>query len=265
MVTLPLSPSSRQSSMNVTTTPQHTVPVNEYEAIALVEESKKKKIAEGWSDEQEQILKKWAEKAAGYRWLHEQSARHYRRLNNRLVYPQILINTIAGVGGFGITTSGESRQFAYVGYAIAVINIIGALLTSFQKFISAAEKSEMHSTVERQFAAFFRNISLELALNPRDRTECIEMCKSCRYDYDRLMNVAPSVPQKIILRFKDKFPYAVNKPDIANGLSDLKIWEKEESTKTNDAFVKMKMFYKMLFNKERFSDAENNIDIIQEQ
>lgn len=257
VLTLPLSPSSRQSSINIPTTP-----VNEYEAIAIVEESKKKQIAEGWSNEQEQILKKWAEKAAGYRWLHEQSARHYRRLNNRLVYPQILINTVAGVSGFGLTTSGEGQQFAYIGYTIAFINIIGALLTSFQKFVSAAEKSEMHSTVERQFAAFFRNISLELALNPRDRNECIEMCKTCRYEYDRLMNVSPSVPQKIIVRFKDKFPYAVNKPDIANGLSDMKIWEKEESTKTNDAFVKMKTFYKMLFSRERFSDAENNLDSV---
>ena len=263
-VVLQLSPSSRQSSINASVIQPHTntVPVNEYEAIAIVEESKKKQIAEGWSDEQEQILKQWAEKAAGYRWLHEQSARHYRRLNNRLVYPQILINTVAGVGGFGITTSGEGQQFAFFAYAIAIINIIGALLVSVQKFIRAAEKSETHSTVERQFAAFFRNISLELSLNPRDRTECIEMCKTCRYEYDRLMNVSPSVPHKIILRFKNNFPYVVNKPDIANGLSDLKIWEKEESTKTNDAFVKMKTFYRMLFNKERFSDAENNLDTV---
>lgn len=254
---LPLSPSSMTITTGEESFPQT---INEYEAIAIVEESKKKQIAESWSDEQEQILKKWAEKAAGYRWLHEQSARHYRQLNNNLMYPQIIISTVAGVGGFGITTSGEGSKFALFAYGISIINIIGALLTSFQKFIRAAEKSEMHSTVERQFAAFFRNISLELALNPRDRNECIDMCKTCRYEYDRLMNVAPSVPQKIILRFKERFPYAVNKPDIANGLSDLKIWEKQEVTKTNDAFVKMKTFYKMLFNKERFSDASNNLD-----
>ena len=70
---LPLSPSSMTITTGEESFPQT---INEYEAIAIVEESKKKQIAESWSDEQEQILKKWAEKAAGYRWLHEQSARH---------------------------------------------------------------------------------------------------------------------------------------------------------------------------------------------
>lgn len=235
----------------------------QYEAIAIVEETKKKQIAEGWSPEQEQILKVWAEKAAGYRWLHEQSARHYRRLNNRLVYPQILISTVTGVGGFGITTSGDNfSDFAYLGYIIAFLNILGALITSFQKFIGAAEKSEMHATVSRQYAAFFRNISLELSLNPRDRNDCLDMCKTCRTEYDRLMNVSPPVPQKIICRFKDRFPHATNKPDIANGLSDLKIWEKTEVTKTSDAFLKMKSFYKFLYNNKRFANSNTTLSDI---
>jgi hypothetical protein len=202
----------------------------QYEAIALVEEFKKNSTAEGWSDEQEKILKIWAEKAAGYRWLHEQSARHYRQLNNRFVYPQIILSTLAGVSGFGITTSKEDRNWAPAGYAIATINIAAALLTSFQKFISAAEKSENHNTIGRQFAAFYRTIVLELSLNPRDRTDCTELCRQCRIEYDRLMNVAPSVPLKIIKRFKVRFPNSRYKPDVANGLSDMQLWEPKESS-----------------------------------
>lgn len=221
--------------------------INQYQAIAIVEEEKKKQIAESWSKEQEMILKIWAEKAAGYRWLHEQSARHYRRLNNRFVYPQIVLSTMAGVGGFGATSSG-STSLNYFGYIIAGMNIFTALLSSFQKFLMAAEKSETHATIARQFAAYYRNISLELSLNPRDRTECLELCKACRNEYDRLMNVAPSVPQKIINQFKTKFPNAKNKPDIANGLSDMHIWDRTEETKLEDAFRKMRTFYKFMFS-----------------
>lgn len=226
-----------------------------YQAMAIAEEHRKQQIAEGWSKEQESILKIWAEKAAGYRWLHEHSARHYRRLNNKFVYPQIVIGTLAGMGGFGATSNGNLQQ---VGYIIAGFNIVTALLTSFQKFIMAAEKSETHATIARQFAAFYRNISLELSLNPRDRTECLELCKMCRNEYDRLMNVAPSVPYKIILCFKTTFPDAKNKPDIANGLSDMKIWDKTEGTKSEDAFVKMRMFYKMMYKPRRGSISKNN-------
>lgn len=232
--------------------------IKHLEAIAIVEEQKKQQIADSWSKEQEHILKVWAEKAAGYRWLHENSARHYRRLNNRFVYPQIVISTLAGVGGFGATSSGNVE---YVGYIIAGFNILTALLTSFQKFIMAAEKSETHATVARQFAAFYRNISLELSLNPRDRTECLELCKMCRNEYDRMMNVSPSVPLKIINRFKSTFPDSKNKPDIANGLSDMKIWDKTEVTKSEDAFIKMRSFYKMLYRRRQSISQEKNIPV----
>lgn len=228
-----------------------------YQAMAIAEEHRKQQIAEGWSKEQESILKIWAEKAAGYRWLHEHSARHYRRLNNKFVYPQIVISTLAGMGGFSIT-SHNYLQFA--GYIIAGFNIVTALLTSFQKFIMAAEKSENHATIARQFAAFYRHISLELSLNPRDRTECLELCRLCRTEYDRLMNVAPSVPYKIIIQFKESFPNAKHKPDIANGLSDMKIWEKTAATKAEEAFVKMRMFYKLMYRGQSFK-IKNNIPV----
>ena len=155
--------------------------------------------------------------------------------------------TVAGVGGFGATSSGEEK-FNYIGYIIAGMNIFTALLSSFQKFMMSAEKSENHATIARQFASYYRNISLELALNPRDRTDCMEICKACRNEYDRLMNVSPNVPQKIINRFKANFPYCKNKPDIANGLSDMHIWDRTEDTKVQDAFYKMRVFYKLMYS-----------------
>lgn len=232
------------------------------EAIAIVEEGKKDQIAQSWNKEQEKILKIWAEKAAGYRWLHEESARHYRRLNNRFVYPQIFFSTLAGMGGIGMTSADSGENNYLFGYGIATLNIIIAMLTSFQKFIMAAEKSETHATVGRQFAAFYRNIMLELSLNPRDRTDCLELCKLSRSEYDRLMNVAPSVPQKIVNRFKERFNEVTYKPDIANGLSDMQIWEKSQETQTEEAFIKMRSFYKFLYRvKKKKKLQKNNLPV----
>ena len=226
----------------------------EYEAIALVEEFKKNNTSAGWSEEQEKILKIWAEKAAGSRWLHEHSARHYRRLTNRFVYPQIILSTLAGVGGFCVSTSNaDSVSVANAGYVIAAINICSALLTSFQKFVCSAEKAENHSTIGRQFAAFYRTIILELSLNPRDRTDCLDLCRQCRVEYDRLMNVAPSVPQKIINLFKKTFPDAKYKPDIANGLSDLQLWNNKESEKVEDAKLMMREYFREMYSAENIS------------
>jgi len=219
-------------------------------AQAFVDEQKKQDIVESWSKEQEQILKIWAEKAAGYRWLHDKAGRHYRRLNNNFTYPQIILSTLAGVGGFGISSASEhSAVMAYFGYGIAMVNIMTALLISLQKFTMAAEKSENHTAIGRQFASFYRNITLELSLNPRDRTNCLELCNACKDRYDRLMNIAPNVPEKIIILFKQEFPDAKYKPDIANGLSDMHIWEKTQETKCEEAFVKMRAFYALIYNR----------------
>lgn len=229
---------------------------SEFQAKADAEDATKQAIADGWSPSQEEILKTWAEKAAGYRWLHEHSARHYRSQNNKLVYSQIILSTLSGMGGFSMGTTGP-----IVGYSIAFANVIVALLTSFQKFVMCAEKSENHSTIGKQFATFYRNITLELSLNPCDRTECVELCKQCRIEYDRLLTVAPQVPWKIIEDFKRTFPTCKNKPDIANGLTDLKIWNKADDTKQEEAFVKMRMFYRLVYGMrgEQYKDAQENV------
>ena len=219
-------------------------------AKILVDEQQRNDNLASWSKEQEEILKVWAIKAAGSRWLHDKAGRHYRSLNNKLMYPQIVLSTLAGVGGFSMTSSsadGTAMSMVIIGYFIAFINITTALLISLQKFIMAAEKSENHTAVSQQFSSFYRNITLELALNPKDRTNCLELCNACKDRYERLLQISPSVPQKIINEFKVIFKDIKHKPDIANGLSDLQIWTKTDSTKTDEAFIKMRAFYNLLY------------------
>jgi len=211
--------------------------IDALKAQAVADETRRKKNAEAWTREQENILKIWAEKAAGNRWLHDRAARHYRRQNNRLSYPTIILSTLAGVGGFG------GSGLWWVPYIIGVMNINIAIIGSFQKFLRCAEKSELHGNISRQYASFYRNITLELSLEPGDRTPPLEMCKNCRAEYDRLSNIAPDVPSKVIEQFKSAFPDLKTKPDVANGMSTIKIYAKKNATITNDAFIKLKRFY----------------------
>ena len=67
------------------------------------------------------------------------------------------------------------------------------------------------------------------------------------------MNVAPSVPQKIINIFKQRFPDAKYKPDIANGLSDLQLWENKEIDKVNEAVLVMREYFREMYAVENIS------------
>jgi hypothetical protein len=55
-----------------------------------------------WCEKQEKLLIKWAEKAAGYRWLHNHARLYYKKQNDWLAYPSITIASITGVGGFAV-------------------------------------------------------------------------------------------------------------------------------------------------------------------
>jgi len=180
-----------------------------------------------WCTKQEDLLKSWAERAAGYRWLHNHARLHFKKQNDYLSYPSIVIASITGVGGFAVLNpSGNENvdpdtrvKIMIVQYIFAFLNVIGGILTSISKFSQSLSLSENHSAMCIQYSKFYRNIQMELSLDTRDRTCVIDFVKKCREEYDRLLDDAPDIPAISIEAFNLEFPDRINKPDVCNGLS----------------------------------------------
>lgn len=196
-----------------------------HQARDLVQEDKRQQLIKGWTNEQETILKMWAEKAAGYRFLHHFSSEYYRKIHDRLGMTSMFLTTIAGVGGF----SDAGSDMVYVSYLIGSINIFSTFLAAIQRFLRSAEKYQMHSTMAKQFASFYRNINVELTLSPEHRTPCVVLSKACRHEYDRMMQISPHIPDLAVQEFKRRYPDVKNKPDIANGLTEIKVYERPKN------------------------------------
>lgn len=186
----------------------------DFSVLSKSRKIKKKYIAQSWNVKEEEILQVWAERASGWAWLHDKSQRYYRSQSNYFTYPSIILNTIAG----GIGFSSTKEVFVYLSYIIAIMNIMAAILMSFQKFLRSTENAELHLRYFSIFSSFTRKIALELTLNPEDRKECIDFCKMCKDDYDKAVSECPTVPDEVILHFKREFPNIKNKPEVANGL-----------------------------------------------
>jgi hypothetical protein len=169
-----------------------------------------------------ELLKKWKEKAGGWRWLHYTAMHHYKEINSRFVYSSIVLSTLAGAGGFSTagtesnmrTTMGKI-QF-YMGYVIGATNVIIGLINSFQRFGKAAEKTELHASAAMQYAMLYRLIETEINLSDEHRRN--DLVVTVRQEMDRLLSQSPSVPQKIVDMFNVAFPDIENKPDVCNGL-----------------------------------------------
>jgi hypothetical protein len=226
--------------------------MDDYKAIARYENVIKRRTADSWNPDQERILRIWAEKASGWAWLHDHSSRHYNSLTNRFTYPSILLSTIAGGLGFSVAgnqcdTASPSSSIGMVQgmvYFIGGMNILSAVLASLQKFIRSTEKAEMHMHMNKIFSSFSRKIVLELALQPGDRKDCIEFCKYCRDEYDKLVTDSPQIPAKIIDLFKATFRNARHIPEVANGLIHFETFTPTNEGSKHQAFIAMRAFYK---------------------
>ena len=180
-----------------------------------------------WCEKQEKLLKSWAERAAGYRWLHNHARLHFKKQNDYLSYPSIVIASITGVGGFAVLNPSGNENVApetrakimIVQYFFAFLNVLGGILTSIGKFSQSLSLSEAHSAMCVQYSKYYRNIDMELSLDVEDRTEVVDFVKKCREEYDRLLDEAPDIPAISIQAFNLEFPDKVNKPDVCNGLS----------------------------------------------
>lgn len=180
-----------------------------------------------WCEKQEKLLIRWAEKAAGYRWLHNHARLYYQKQNDYLSYPSIIISSLTGVGGFAVLNpsgndnmdSDMKTKIMAIQYIFAFLNVIGGILTSISKFSQSASVAESHSAMCIQYSKFYRNIDMELSLDVAHRVDVVEFVTKAREDYDRLLDDAPDIPAISIQAFNKEFPNKENKPDVCNGLS----------------------------------------------
>ena len=180
-----------------------------------------------WCEKQEKLLIKWAEKAAGYRWLHNHSRLYFKRQNDWLAYPSIIIASITGVGGFAVLNPSGSEDVSpemknnimIIQYFFAFLNVLGGILTSISKFSQSLPLSESHSAMCVNWSKLYRSIDMELSLDIKHRTNVVDFIMKMREDYDKLLDEAPDIPALSIQAFLRQFPDKENKPDVCNGLS----------------------------------------------
>jgi len=186
--------------------------------------SEEQEYEPSWCPQQESLVYKWAERAAGYRWLHNHARLQLKKSADRLTYPTIIMSSITGVGGFAVlspdkATPKQMLMITVIQYFFATLNIISGILTSIAKFSQSQKLSEAHSLMSIQYAKYYRAIDMELSLQRKDRAPVLEFVKKCKDEYDRMLSDAPDIPSDSIDAFNTSFPNKANKPDVCNGLN----------------------------------------------
>jgi hypothetical protein len=191
-----------------------------------------------WTVEHEAILIEWADKAMCYRWLHSRANMLYSTLNAWYTIPVIVISTLTGTANFAQDRVPLEYQSYYV-MVVGGFNILAGIITTIQQFLKITQLNEAHRVSGIAWDKFYRNVKIELAKHPSERTPVTQMIKLCKEEFDRLMETSPVIPDKIVESFKKHFQNSDNyikivKPEICDVLVSTDTfrnsWFNEENT-----------------------------------
>ena len=179
-----------------------------------------------WTMPLEQLLVTWAEKASGYAWLHQKSAITYKKRNLCLSIPASIFGYVAGITVLlsndvfndctNISNGPVIRGF------IGITAITAGILSNFQEMFTFKEEGEKHRIATLRFLSFFREISCDLSLDPKYRTAPMDYITLKRFEFDKILEQSPDIPESIILEFNKKFKnLSIHKPDPVIGLQTI--------------------------------------------
>ena len=221
-----------------------------------------------WKEYHENILVDWADKALCYRWLHSKSSSKYIRLRNLYTIPVIILSTLTGTANFALERVPEEYQ-RYCQIGIGSLNILAGIITTVSQFLKINELSEAHRVSRISWDKFYRNIRVELVKCPEDRINVGYLIKSCKDEYDRLMETCPTIDTNIINEFNKTFKFknkidddkkkealkSLSKPEILDSLESTKNIVYKVDKKSNDNLMNIIKNKKKELEKE---DLVNN-------
>ena len=158
-----------------------------------------------WGIEEEKLLGKWADRAACYRWLHDESEKKYSHLNMILTIPVIVLSTLTGTANFGLGSTVPENFQTVAQLSIGGVSLFTGIISTVANFLRYAQRMEAHRGAAISWGKLYRKISVELALARPIREKCMDFILVTRSEMDRLIEQSPGIPDDILEKFKKQF------------------------------------------------------------
>lgn len=173
-----------------------------------------------WKEEEEELLKSWADKAQCYQWIHMKAREVYRRKNARYTIPVIIISTIVGTASFAQDRFSEQNR-QYVAMGVGTLSIAAGIISTIAQFLKVSELNEAHRIAALSWGKFFRAVKTEISRHPLDREVPTLIIDHSKEEFDRLVEISPPIPKKVLDEFQRKFSAITDlvKPEVCDSLT----------------------------------------------
>lgn len=181
-----------------------------------------------WTVRLEEYFASTGEKAHCLSWVHKQSEAMY---SNRRTW--IDLPVIVGSGIIAFLNAGSSSMFEdpkISSIALGIGSLCVGVLNTLGSYFGWAKRAEGHRISAIHYSKLYRFITVELSLPREERMNPHDFLKYVKDQYDRLQEISPMVPQKVVADFQRKFKNEteISKPEEANGLEKITIYRRAD-------------------------------------
>jgi hypothetical protein len=188
-----------------------------------------------WSDNLEKYFKDMGERSYAYSYLHKRGEQQVAYYRNFIDLPVIILSTIAGTLSIGGTSVWGKENESNGTLGVGVVSILVGVMNTVGSYFGFSKRAEAHRLTSIQYGKLYRFLSIELSLPRKERMNPADLLKVARDTYERLAEVAPLIPYKILEDFKIKFKnYDVAKPSEANGLEEIEVYSSSDEVVLTD-------------------------------
>ena len=213
-----------------------------------------------WEKHHENIFIDWADKASCYKWLHASSNIKYSKKRNMYTIPVIVLSTLTGTANFAIERV-PLKYRSECSIIIGSVNILAGIITTVSQFFKINELSEAHAMSSISWDKFHRSIRIELLKSPEERVDVTYFMKTCRDEFDRLMETCPHIDSDILDKFKTQLTAGDDKKEVARKLKNFNKLIKpdifNELTSIRDVVYKQDQLKIDILEKEKIENEEN--------
>jgi hypothetical protein len=187
-----------------------------------------------WNVKLEEYFASTGEKANCFTWLHKKSEEYYSASSIWIDLPVIILGVLNGATSIGSKSLFGDSDYASVG--IGAVALLTSILNTIGSYFSWSRRAEAHKISSIQYAKLYRFISIQMSLPRNERLSPADLLKYVKEQYDRLSEISPLIPPKIIAEFKQRFKDVtdITMPEETNGLHAIYVYD-EASLKRVDS------------------------------
>lgn len=179
----------------------------------------------GWTTLLEEYFVEQGEQAHGLSLLHKQAEQMYSHLKTLIEIPVIVVSSITGFLSVGSTSMFEGEQMTS-SIALGILSLLVSVFQTVGTYFGWARRAEGHKISSIQYSRLHRFLRIELSL-PRDQRQTPgDLLKYVRDAIDRLQEISPMVPVRVVEEYKKRYGKItdISHPAETNGLEKISVY-----------------------------------------